>query len=501
MLSTAVLEQRVVIAVDPHKASWTAAAVSSALAPLATITVQVGPQGYRQLRCFAERWSTVVWAIEGAGGPGGPLVTRLVSDGIEAVDVPAKLAARVRMLSTGHGRKNDNADAISVGVAALTVSGLRSAAVDEAIMALRALIEHRDDIVRNRTQMINRLHVLLTQLVPGGAPGRLTVDTAATLLRGLRPRATSARTLRRLAVDLVAEIRHLDRRIAARDTDIAAAVAEAGCTLAELRGIGTLLAAKILSRVGDVHRFRSAAAFATFNGTAPLEVSSGGTVRHRLSRAGDRQLNCCLHIMAITQLRRDCDGRRYTCANARRARVTRKPCVVRSGGCRTWSTASSSPTLGAGTRRAREDTRGRLQNPARPAQPLPPALRTSHFPGPSPMSLSLLEDQLDQRGADELRERAVRLYLGSEPRPVIRRLAEQLGVHHEALRTGIRQAQADRGDRAEIPTTAEAKELRRLRRENTELRRANEILKAASAFSPRRWTRQGGSIEVISARI
>jgi hypothetical protein len=81
MLSTTVPESPVVIAVDPHKASWTAAAVSSALAPLATITVQVGPQGYRQPRRFAERWSTVPWAIEGASGPGGPLVTRLVSDG------------------------------------------------------------------------------------------------------------------------------------------------------------------------------------------------------------------------------------------------------------------------------------------------------------------------------------------------------------------------------------------------------------------------------------
>jgi len=311
MSSKAVLDQPVVIAIDPHKASWTAAAVGPALAPLATITVQVGAQGYRQLRQFADRWPTVMWAIEGASGPGAPLAARLTGDGIEAVDVPAKLAARVRMLSTGHGRKNDNADAISVGVAALTAPALRSAAVDETILALRALIEHRDDIVRSRTQMINRLHVLLTQLLPDGARGRLTVDTAAMSLRGVRPRATGARTLRRLAVDLVAEIRHLDRRIAARDTDIAAAVAEAGCTLAELRGIGTLLAAKILSRVGDVHRFRSAAAFATFNGTAPLEVSSGGTVRHRLSRAGDRQLNCCLHIMAITQLRRDCEGRRY----------------------------------------------------------------------------------------------------------------------------------------------------------------------------------------------
>lgn len=83
---------------------------------------------------------------------------------------------------------------------------------------------------------------------------------------------------------------------------------------------------------------------------------------------------------------------------------------------------------------------------------------------------------------DELRERAVRLYFESDPRPVVRRLAEQLGVHHEAMRTWIRQAQADRGQRSDLPTTAEVEELRRLRKENAELRRANEILKAASAF-------------------
>ncbi|MBW0129293.1 transposase [Pseudonocardia oceani] len=83
---------------------------------------------------------------------------------------------------------------------------------------------------------------------------------------------------------------------------------------------------------------------------------------------------------------------------------------------------------------------------------------------------------------NELRERAVRLYFESDPRPVICRLAEQLGVHHEALRTWIRQAQADRGQCSDLPTSAEVEELRRLRKENTELRRANEILKAASAF-------------------
>jgi transposase len=94
---------------------------------------------------------------------------------------------------------------------------------------------------------------------------------------------------------------------------------------------------------------------------------------------------------------------------------------------------------------------------------------------------------------DELRERAVRLYRESDPKPVIRRLAEQLGVHHEALRTWIRQDQADHRERHDQPTTAELEELRRLRKENAELRRANEILKAASAFSPRKWARQGRS--------
>ena len=83
---------------------------------------------------------------------------------------------------------------------------------------------------------------------------------------------------------------------------------------------------------------------------------------------------------------------------------------------------------------------------------------------------------------NELRERAVRLYRETHPRPVIRRLAEQLGVHHEALRNWIRQDEANRGERDDRPTTAEAEELRRLRKENAELRRANEILKAASAF-------------------
>ena len=119
------------------------------------------------------------------------------------------------MLSTGHGRKNDDADAVSVAIAARSAGTLNSAAVDGAVTALRAIVEHRDDLVKTRTQTVNRLHVVLTNLIPAGASRDLTAERAAgQLLRGIRPRDVAGRTLRSLATDLVAEIRQLDRRIA-----------------------------------------------------------------------------------------------------------------------------------------------------------------------------------------------------------------------------------------------------------------------------------------------
>jgi transposase len=156
----------VVIAVDPHKRSWTAVAVNESLQVQTSLRVEANRDGYRELRRFAGRWSQPRWAIEGAGGLGAPLATRLLADGVAVVDVPAKLAARVRALSTGHGRKTDEADAVSVAVAAWTATALVSVQFDETALALRALTEHRDDLVKTRTQTINRLHVLLAHLIP-----------------------------------------------------------------------------------------------------------------------------------------------------------------------------------------------------------------------------------------------------------------------------------------------------------------------------------------------
>lgn len=266
---------QVMIAVDPHKASWTAAAVDVSLRALATIRVPVGDDGYRKLRRFARRWTNAEWAVEGATGLGAPLTNRLSNDGVEVVDVPAKLASRVRLLSIGHGRKSDDADAVSVGVAALTSHGLTTARIDATVTALRAIVEHRDDLVKTRTQTVNRLHVVLTHLIPAGASRGLSADRAAEMLKRIRPRDVAGRTLRSLAADLVAEVRQLDRRIDKAARDIEAAVAESGSSLTQLCGIAALNAGKILARVGSVHRFRSAAAFASYTGTAPIEASSG----------------------------------------------------------------------------------------------------------------------------------------------------------------------------------------------------------------------------------
>ncbi len=378
-------KDKVVIAVDPHKASWTASAVDSSLQPLASVRVPVSRDGYQALRRFARQWPTAGWAIEGAAGLGAPLTTWLRTDGIEVVDVPAKLAARVRVLSSGHGRKNDDADALSVGIAALTSPALGTAEIDAATTALRAIVEHRDDLVKTRTQTINRLHVVLTRLVPAGAKRHLSADHAAEVLRGVRPRDPAAKTLRALAMDLVSEVRQLDRRIAKAANDIQMAVSASGATLTELHGLGVLTAGKILGRVGDVRRFRSAAAFASYTGTAPIEVSSGEVVRHRLSRAGDRQLNFCLHVMAIAQVRHNTSGRAYYLRKRSegKSRNEAMRCLKRRLSDNVYrqligdadTKGGLGRTLGGGS----IVLRGRLI-------PRTPALQTSHFPSPPPKS-------------------------------------------------------------------------------------------------------------------
>lgn len=300
----------VVIAIDPHKSSWTAVAVDSRHRLLGELRVPTSAVGYQRLRRFTDAWPTAAWAIEGVRGLGLPLARRLAEEGIEVIDVPAKLASRVRQLATGHGRKTDRSDAFSVAVAALT-GARRVHRWDSQAETLRLLSEHRGDLVKRRTQVVNRLHVLLLQLIDGGAKKSLTADQAAQLVRRVRQVQGVAATRRQLALGLVAEMRHLDRQIGSADRALAGAIAESQTLLVRVSGVGPVLAARIIGRTGPVSRFTTADQFASYCGTAPLEVSSGDVVRHRLSRAGDRSLNHALHLIALSQIRHEGKGRAY----------------------------------------------------------------------------------------------------------------------------------------------------------------------------------------------
>jgi transposase len=182
---------------------------------------------------------------------------------------------------------------------------------EDLVAVLRMLTERRDDLVKARTRAMNRLHALLRDLLPGGMSKRASTRRAAEVLRRVRSRSTAGRARKRLASDLLGDLRRLDRQLDELDGRIAEAVEETSTSLVEIYGLGPILAAKIVGRVGDVSRFPSKGHFASHTGTAPVEASSGEVVRHRLSRGGDRQLNYTLHMIAICQIAQDTRGRAY----------------------------------------------------------------------------------------------------------------------------------------------------------------------------------------------
>jgi transposase len=250
--------------------------------------------------------------MENARGLGRHLAGRLAGSGESVVDVPPKLSARVRVLSNGNARKNDGLDALATALAASRNEGLAALDPEAASEVLRLLSERREDLMPERTRALNRLHGLLRDLLPGGVAGKLSAERAARILRGIRVRGcTSDRLRRRLASEVLRDVRTLERKIADLNTRIEAEVEASGTTLTEIFGVGPILAATILGSVGDVGRFPAKAHFASYSGTAPVEASSGKVVRHRLSLGGNRRLNYALHMVATSQARSDAPGGSY----------------------------------------------------------------------------------------------------------------------------------------------------------------------------------------------
>jgi transposase len=303
---------RVILGVDPHKKSVTIEAVDEQGTVLVTGRFATDSTGYRLMLTYVRnQWPHRRWAVEGAQGVGRPLAQRLLAQGETVLDVPAKLAARVRVFDTGNARKTDATDAHAVAMVALRTPRLNELAFDQELIALRLLTDRRDELSHLRVQTVNRLQRLLSELIPGGAKRDLSALQAKGLLATVRPRSLVGKTMRRMAAEEITDLVAVDAKLKAIKKELRGAVQERGSHLMDLFGVGPAGAARILSDVGDVARFPDRNHFASWTGTAPLDASSGDQIRHRLSRAGNRRMNHVLHIAAIVQIRHDSEGRAY----------------------------------------------------------------------------------------------------------------------------------------------------------------------------------------------
>jgi transposase len=292
----------VMIGVDPHKASHTAAAIGPAGEPLGGIQVRAAASQAAQLLAWAAAWPERTWAVEGATGLGNLLAQQLVTAGEIVLDVQPKMAARVRLLASGNTNKNDPNDARSVAVAALRSPARRRVTAEDHTAVLKVWSTRYRDLGRARTQVACRLHAVLADLVPGGFSREITAGQGASMLKRIRPSDPAARARRELAAEFPG-LRRLDAQMRDTRNKLAAAVQASGTTLTGIFGVGPVIAAAILGDAGGASRFGDRDRFAACNGTAPIEVSCGGRKIHRLSLRGNRRLNHAIHMAAVTQIR------------------------------------------------------------------------------------------------------------------------------------------------------------------------------------------------------
>jgi transposase len=304
------------VGIDVHKHSHAAALIDERGGELGVLIFANSPAGYeRLLGWLAERDAQpAVIGVESPGSYGRCLTGALAAAGHEVLHVPAWRTHRERRRQ-GPG-KTDPGDALAIAdVVRRKHAELSPALEPELVRALAMLELQRRRFVRDRTQAIQRLRSDWTQLDPVSEAKVLRLDRQRELRRLKRIRfgeslteAIAARCIRELARD----IEDLNARIADLDHEIAELLLEHGNPVADLLGAGTLIAATLIAQAGDVRRFKDAAAFARFCGTAPIPCGSGQTSgRHRLHRGGNRQLNAALYRIAIVQQRHHPDAKAF----------------------------------------------------------------------------------------------------------------------------------------------------------------------------------------------
>jgi transposase len=302
----------VMIGVDPHKGSHTAVVIDPAEMMLGQVRVRAGAAQAQRLLAWAAAWPERTWAVEGARGMGHLLAQQLVAAGERVLDVQPKLGARVRLLATGATNKNDPNDARSVAIAALRSAAPALVRPDDHAAVLKVWSKRHRDLSRSRNQVVCRLHAVLCDLIPGGVRKEISAAAATRVLERAEPSGPVQQARHELAAEFLADLRRIDAQLRDAKKKVAAAVRASGTTLTEIFGVGPVIAATVIGDVHDISRFPSRDHFAAYDGTAPVEVSSGNRVVYRLSLRGNRRLNHAIHMAAITQIRhRHSRGRAY----------------------------------------------------------------------------------------------------------------------------------------------------------------------------------------------
>jgi transposase len=301
----------VVLGVDVHKHTHTTVVVDELGRQCGQRTVRATDTGHEQLVAWARREHPRqrLWAVEDCRHVSTRLERALLAAGERVVRVAPKLMAGARAAGRTRG-KSDPIDALAIARAALREPDLPVAEHDQPSREIKLLVDHREDLVAERTRAQNRLRWHLHELdpeldLPARSLNRLVVlDRLHTWIQQVGQTGPHpGSVLVRLVCELLADIRALTLRINALEREVTQRVAAQAPALLALLGVGGLTAAKIVGETANITRFRSEACYAMHAGTAPIPASSGRTLRHRLARGGNRQLNAALHRIAVTQIR------------------------------------------------------------------------------------------------------------------------------------------------------------------------------------------------------
>jgi transposase len=316
----------VVLGADLHKRTHTVVAVDDRGRKLGERTVSASRDGHLELRRWAGQWPERRWALEDGRHLSRRLESDLVRAGEDVVRVPPKLMAGARRSSREPG-KSDPIDALAVARAALREPDLPTARLDGVEREVRLLVDRREDLVAERTREMQRLRWFLVELEVE-EPAAAALDRAVVQARLATQLAGRTELVARFAREILARIVELSHAIRDLEREIDVRVRPLAPRLLALVGCGPLTAAKLVGETAGAGRFRSKEAFARHNGTAPVPVWSGNSVRHRLSRGGNRQLNVAIHRIAITQVRLGGPAKAYV--DHRRARGNTKTEALRA---------------------------------------------------------------------------------------------------------------------------------------------------------------------------